>query len=84
MLTTSKTTTSGMLAVLPYSSVTGRDMTTMLASIGETGGHFLIYERNGIRNKVAGHPKRISPSIDFRSKFWIKSLLIKHIDVQYR
>lgn len=33
VLTTSKTTTSGVLAVLSYTSMTGRDVTTVLSSV---------------------------------------------------
>lgn len=41
MLTTSETATSGVLAVLPYTTMTGRDVTTVLASVGEPRRHFL-------------------------------------------
>jgi hypothetical protein len=39
VLTTSKTTTSWMLAVLSYTTVTGGYMTTVLAGLRETGRH---------------------------------------------
>jgi hypothetical protein len=39
--TTSKTTTSRVLAVLPDTSVTGRYVAAVLASLGEVGRHFL-------------------------------------------
>ena len=45
VLTTGHTTTTWVLAVLPYTSVTGRDMTTVLASVGETGRHFSSLKR---------------------------------------
>lgn len=41
VLTTSETTTSGMLAVLADTSVSGRDVAAVLASVGEPGRHFL-------------------------------------------
>lgn len=39
VLTTSKTTTTGMLSVLAYTTVTGRDVTAVLAGVGKTGRH---------------------------------------------
>lgn len=41
VLTTSKTTTSWMFAVLSYTTVTSRYVAAVLASLGEMGGHFL-------------------------------------------
>jgi len=41
VLTTSETTTSRMLAVLAYTSMTGRDVSTVLASLGVPRRHFL-------------------------------------------
>jgi len=41
VLTTSKTTTSRVLAVLSDTSVTGRYVATVLASLGKVGRHFL-------------------------------------------
>jgi hypothetical protein len=41
VLTTSKTTTTRMLAVLAYTSMTGRYVAAMLAGVAETGRHFL-------------------------------------------
>jgi hypothetical protein len=41
VLTTSKTTTSGMLAVLADTTVTGWYVSAVLASVAETGRHFL-------------------------------------------
>lgn len=41
VLTTSETTTSGMLAVLSDTTVTGRDVAAMLAGLGEVCRHFL-------------------------------------------
>ena len=42
MLTTSKTTTSWMFAVLAYTSVTGRYVATMFASFREPGWHCFL------------------------------------------
>jgi hypothetical protein len=39
VLTTSKTTTSRVLSVLSYTTITGGYMTTVLASFGEVGRH---------------------------------------------
>jgi hypothetical protein len=39
VLTTGKTTTSGMLAVLADTTVTGRDVTAVLAGVGKAGRH---------------------------------------------
>ena len=39
VLTTSKTTTTRMLPVLSYTTVTGRDVTAVLAGVGESGRH---------------------------------------------
>lgn len=39
VLTTSHTTTTGMLPVLAHTSVTGRDVTTVLSCFGESGRH---------------------------------------------
>ena len=41
VLTTSETTTSGVLAVLSNTTVTGRDVAAVLASLGEPRRHFL-------------------------------------------
>ncbi len=51
VLATSETATSGMLAVLSYTTVTGRDMAAVLASLGEPRRHFLQ------------RPRRISVSL---------------------
>jgi hypothetical protein len=40
--TTCETTTTGMLSMLSYSSVTGRDVTTMLAGFRVSGGHLIV------------------------------------------
>jgi hypothetical protein len=40
VLTTSETTTTGVLAVLADTTVTGRDVAAVLASLAEPGGHF--------------------------------------------
>jgi len=42
VLTTSETTTSGMLAVLSYTTVTGRDMTAVLSGLGKMGRHCFL------------------------------------------
>ena len=42
VLTTSKTTTSGVLAVLAYTTVTGGDVSAVLASLREPCRHFLF------------------------------------------
>lgn len=39
VLTTSETTTSRMLAVLSYTTVTGGNVAAVLAGLGEAGGH---------------------------------------------
>ena len=39
MRTTSETTTSRVLAVLSYTTMTGRDVTAVLAGIREAGRH---------------------------------------------
>lgn len=39
MLSTSETTTTGMFPVLPYTSVPGRHVATMLAGLAEMGRH---------------------------------------------
>jgi hypothetical protein len=41
VLTTGKTTTTGVLAVLADTSVTGRDVATVFTSVAEPGRHFL-------------------------------------------
>ena len=41
VLTTSETATSGVLAVLAYTTVTGGDVAAVLASLGEPCRHFL-------------------------------------------
>ena len=41
VLTTGKTTTSGVLAVLANTTVTGRDVAAVLTSLGEPRRHFL-------------------------------------------
>lgn len=39
VLTTGKTTTTGVLAVLTDTTVTGRDVTAVLAGVGKAGRH---------------------------------------------
>ena len=56
VLTTSETATSGVLAVLAYTTVTGRDVAAVLASVGEPRRHFLHRTQSGQR---LIHPKSI-------------------------
>lgn len=41
MLTTSKTTTTRVLPVLSYTTVSSRNMSAVFASVGEPGRHFI-------------------------------------------
>ena len=41
VLTTSETTTAGVLAVLAYTPMTGRDVAAVFAGLGEVCRHFL-------------------------------------------
>ena len=41
VLTTGKTTTTRVLPVLADTTVTGRDVTAVLAGVGETSGHLV-------------------------------------------
>lgn len=43
--TTSQTTTSRMLAVLSYTSMTGRDVATVLARLRQMGRHSVLKEK---------------------------------------
>lgn len=45
VLTTGKTTTTGMLAMLSNSTVTGGDVTTMLTGVGKSGRHIVSLGR---------------------------------------
>ena len=58
VLATSKTATSGMFPVLSYTTMTGRNMSTMLASFRVTGRHLLH-----VSQKLAldGHPYTKAP-----------------------
>lgn len=49
VLTTGETTTSGMLAVLADTTVTGRDVSAVLAGVGETGRHGCLGARFSAR-----------------------------------
>ena len=48
VLTTSETTTSGVLAVLSDTTVTGRDVAAVLAGLREAGRHFLCEARRTV------------------------------------
>ena len=52
VLTTSETATSGMLAVLSNTSVTGRDVAAVLAGVAEPGRHF-VCAREGNQQESA-------------------------------
>lgn len=39
VLTTGQTTTTGMFPVLAYSTVTGRDVSSVLSGVGKSGRH---------------------------------------------
>ena len=54
VLTTGKTTTSGVLAVLANTTVTGRDVAAVLASLGEPRRHFLCAHKGPV--SVSSHP----------------------------
>ena len=64
VLTTSETATSGVLAVLSDTSVTGRDMAAVLASLAEPCRHFLYAKEMGKQESAPSaseaqrHPKR--------------------------
>ena len=45
VLTTSKTSTSRMLPVLSYTTMTGRDVPSVFSSVGESGGHLRERQR---------------------------------------
>ena len=63
VLTTSKTTTSGVLAVLAYTTVTGGDVSSVLASLGQMSRHLSqkskkgkeVSIRNSILQNIASH-----------------------------
>ena len=65
VLTTSETATSGVLAVLAYTTVTGRDVAAVLASLGEPSRHFLqdtTREMSEIKNSpevLKRHPEPV-------------------------
>ena len=67
VLTTSETTTSGVLAVLAYTTVTGGDVAAVLASLGEPCRHFLYkMEGNSKRDQrsVRGRASKCHPKVD--------------------
>lgn len=53
VLTTGKTTTTRVLAVLAYTTVTGRNVATMLASLREAGRHVCTI-KNSISFRALG------------------------------
>jgi hypothetical protein len=66
MLTTSKTTTTGVFAMLSHTSMTGRYMTTVFTSLGETGRHFLSKENFDQSTSTSGM-RPVHPSIGMDS-----------------
>lgn len=76
VLTTSETATTGVLAVLSYTTVTGRDVATVLASLGVPRRHVL--ERTAGSISVPCHPKpnppihrqdsRVSQKVDIQQR----------------
>ena len=70
VLATSETATSGVLAVLSNTTVTGRDVSTVLASLGEPRRHFLQRPRANQRlvsSSVIRPPQGQSTAEFFRS-----------------
>ena len=63
--TTSKTTTTGMLAVLANATVTGGDVSAMFAGLGQMGRHVCRTGRQYIENKSCHPPSplRLQPFI---------------------
>lgn len=53
VLTTGKTTTSRMLPVLSDTTVTGRDVSAVLAGVGETGRHLIVSELHRYQHRRA-------------------------------
>jgi len=74
VLTTSKTTTSGVLTVLAYASVAGRDVAAMLASLRKPSRHFLQNSVSILSSQVhlsrvqAIHRHQLRIPIQFPSK----------------
>lgn len=70
VLTTSETATSGVLAVLSDTTVTGRDVAAVLASLGEPCRHFLEGHKSESRES-ASHPHNVirPPQDPSSSKF---------------
>ena len=64
VLTTSETTTSGMLAVLSYTTVTGGYVAAMLAGLREAGRHGVWRERNDQKSASKVHIKAPSESTE--------------------
>ena len=61
VLTTSETATSGVLAVLSNTTVTGRDVAAVLTSLGEPRRHFLCRpdECNATQKEEKGRQRLI-------------------------
>lgn len=80
VLTTSKTTTTWVLAVLSYTTVTGGDVTTVLAGLREAGRHGVcrmkeriskIVYTNATSKRHPKPPERIQPRNQY---FWVEKL----------
>jgi hypothetical protein len=74
VLTTSETATSGMLAVLSDTTVTGGDVAAVLARFGEVGRH-LSKSRSVVRHPHSYRPS--SPSCPFSA---LKTAYSQHTD----
>lgn len=59
-LTTSETTTTGVLPVLANTSVTGRDVATVLAGLGEAGRHVDVVVWPKVSLVVLGGSRRVA------------------------
>jgi hypothetical protein len=68
VLATSETTTSGMLAVLTNTSVTGRDVAAVLAGVAEPGRHFLQGQRSALYLRSCRPIHRFAPRCSFRQR----------------
>ena len=68
--TTGETTTSGVLAVLANTTVTGRDVAAVLASLGEPRRHFLCAHKGPSASRLTlchpDAPRAIHPLIQRR------------------
>ena len=70
VLATSETATSGVLAVLANTTVTGRDVAAVLASLGEPRRHFLCAHKDPSASRLTlchpDTPRAIHPPIQRR------------------